>query len=162
MPTNTSPSPDPPGTPSPEPMTIPDKIQRLYENYLEQARQVEREHRPLDGFMGFGQKTSDDPCHERFVKAVEALLKTAVQENLGSGQALAALEYIYRAPKENRKPLAAYWMLIAVHGQTLELIGQLSREDAGTLWKEYKETYRRRDRLPAQEKVLAALDRARK
>lgn len=145
-----------------KPMTVFDKIQRLYENYLEQARQAEREHRPLDGLMGFGQKTSDAPCHERFAAAMEALLKAAARENRESGQTRAVLEYIYRAPKENREPLAAYWMLIAVHGQTLELIGLLDREDAGTLWKEYKEIYRRWDRLPAQEKVLAALDRTRK
>lgn len=129
---------------------------------MEQARQVEREHKPLDGLMGFGQKTADAPCHERFAMAMETLLKAAVQENLMSDQIRAALEYIYRAPKENHEPLAAYWMLIAVHGQTLELIGLLSQEDAGTLWKEYKEIYRRRDRLPVQKKVLAALDWVRK
>lgn len=118
-------------------MTFLDKLQRLYENYLERARQVEREHKPLDGLMGFGKKTSDDPCHKRFAMAVETLLKAAARENPGTSQIRAILECVYRAPRENPEPRAAYWTLIAVHCHTLELIEQLSQEDAGTLWKEY-------------------------
>lgn len=143
-------------------MTTFEKVQRLYESYLDQARQVERERKPWDGVLGFGPKTSDDPCHSQFAETMEAQLKTMVEEGLDPNEAREVLGYIYRAPKENREPVAAYWMLVAVHGQTLESIGRLSQEDAGALWAEYKGLYRRWDRLPAQEKVLAALDRARK
>ena len=70
------------------------------------------------------------------------------------------LAYIYRAPSEHREPLTAYWMLQAVHGLTVPLIGFLDPSDARTLGEEYAGTYRRRDRFPAQKKALAALKKA--
>ena len=60
---------------------------------------------------------------------------------------------------EHREPLSAFWMLKAVHGLTLDLIGHLSPADAAELLKAYKDTYPRPERLPAQKKVLAALKR---
>lgn len=143
-------------------MTVFEKILRLYEGYLEQARKIEQECNPMESVLGFGSKPSDAPCHDQFIKAMGALLNTASEDNLSSNEIREVLEYIYRAPKENHPPLAAYWMLIAVHGQTMDLIKQLNREDAGALWAEYKKIYRHWDRLPAQERMLAALDLARK
>ena len=137
-------------------------LKRLYEEYLTEARQAEAKLRPLDGFLGLGRKNSDDPCHGRFTERLETLLKSAAEENPGSAELRAMLSYIYRAPKENPEPPVAYWTLMAVHGLTPELAGQLCREDAEALWEEYRAAYPRRERLPAQKKALSALDAARK
>ena len=51
----------------------------------------------------------------------------------------------------------AYWMLLAVHGLSLPLIGRLSAPDADGLYRSYAKAYRRWERLPVQEQVLAAL-----
>ena len=139
-----------------------EELRRLYGEYLAEARQAEAKLRPLDGVMGFGRKSSDDPCHSRFAEELEALLKTAAADGLKSGELRAMLSYIYRAPKENPEPLAAYWMLMAIHGLTPDLAERLDREDAEALWEEYRAAYPRRERLPAQKKVLSALDAARK
>ena len=139
-----------------------EELERLYAEYLAEARRAEANRRPLDGMFGFGRKSGDDPCHERFAQELEALLKAAAEKGVASGELRGMLAYIYRAPKENREPLAAYWMLMAVHSLTPELAGRLCREDAQALWEEYQTAYPRRDRLPAQKKVLAALDAARK
>ena len=139
-----------------------EEIRRLYGEYLAEAREAEAKLRPLDGVMGFGRKSSDDPCHNRFQEALEAMLRSAAKEGPESAELRAMLSYIYRVPKENREPLATYWMLMAVHGLTSDLIGQLYRENAETLWKEYRAAFPRWERLPAQKKVLSALDAARK
>lgn len=138
------------------------ELRRLYGEYLARARQAEAELRPLDGAFGFGRRSEDDPCHSRFTEELGTLMRAAAAEGLESAELRAMLAYMYRAPKENREPLAAYWMLMAVHGLTLELAGQLRREDAEALWGEYNAAYPRRERLPPQKKVLAALDAARK
>ena len=140
----------------------PEELRRLYEEYLSGARQAEAKLRPFDGFLGFGRKSSDDPCHGRFMKELETLLKSAAEEGIESAGLRAMLSYIYRAPRENPEPPAAYWMLMAAHGLTPELAGRLCREDAEALWEEYRAAYPRRERLPAQKKVLSALDAARK
>ena len=141
-------------------MTHLEELERLYGEYLVQARQSNRD--PLNGAFGFFKKSGDDPCHSRFARELEALLRSAAEEEADPGELCAMLRYIYLAPKENREPQAAYWMLMAVHALTPELAGRLRREDAEALWSEYRAAYPRWDRLPAQKKVLAALDTARK
>ena len=143
-------------------MTRLEELERLYGEYLAQAHEAEANRKPLDGAFGFGKKSEDDPCHDRFAQGLETLLRSAAEEGIDPGELRAILEYIYRAPKEHREPLAVYWMLLAVHGLTPELAGRLRREDAEALWREYRAAYPRWDRLPAQKKVLAALDAARK
>ena len=147
---------------TPGPMTHLEELERLYGEYLVQARRAESDRDPLNGAFGFFKKSGDDPCHSRFARELEELLKSAAEEGIDPGELRAMLEYIYRAPKEHREPSAAYWMLMAVHALTPELAGRLRREDAQALWDEYRAAYPRGDRLPAQKKVLAALDTARK
>ena len=135
-------------------------VRRLYADYLEQVRQAELARKPLQGYMGFGPRLGDAPCHGLFAQNLEALLKDIERGEACSGEVREILEYIYRAPQEHRKPPAVYWMLIAVHGLTIELTGRLAAEDAMALWAEYKKLYRRGERLAIQKKVLAALRRA--
>ena len=131
-----------------------EEIRRLYEAYLEQVRQAEQSRRPFDGYMGFGPKLGDAPCHGQFARDLEALLKDLARQAPDSGQARELLEFIYRAPQQHREPRAVYWMLLAVHALTAELIGLLNREDAQELLEEYKGLYGQRGQPPAQKKVL--------
>ena len=133
------------------------EIRQLYADYLEQVRQAELSRKPLEGYMGFGRRLGNDPCHGEFAKALEDLLGDIAGRWPDSGETRAMLEYIYRAPMEHREPLAVYWMLIAVHGPTIQLLDRLNREDLLEIWTEYKKLYQRGDRLPVQKKVLAAL-----
>ena len=137
-----------------------EEIQKLYADYLEQVRRSELSRKGLTGYMGFGPKLGDDPCHGQFAQALEALLKDIVQTEPDSGAAREILAYIYRAPQEHLKPQAVYWMLIAAQGLTIELAGRLNREDAQALWMEFKKLHRWGERLTAQKKVLAALKSA--
>lgn len=139
-----------------------EELRRLYEEYIVEAREARAKLKYFEGVFGFGRKSSDDPCHSRFMEAFEELMNAVAAEGLDSAELREMLAYIYRAPAENREPQAVYWMFMAVHGLTLELAGQLSREDAEALWSEYRKVYPRWERLPAQKKVLSALDAARK
>lgn len=138
-------------------MTTLDGIRCLYTGYLSEARLVEQERKPTDGLLGFGPKPADAPCHDRFAKDLESLLDAIMEEEPGPALVREVLTYIYRAPLENREPLSAYWMLLAVHGLTVGLIDKLDRADAEKLWKQYQKDYPRWDRLPAQEEVLSLL-----
>ena len=66
---------------------------------------------------------------------------------------------MYTIPEAHREPRSSYWMLIAVQGLTLELMDGLDREDAAALGALFNRTYPRRDRLPHQKKICAALMR---
>ena len=133
------------------------ELESLYDAYLAEAERVERERKPADGLFGIGKKPSDDPCHDRFVAELEAFLKAFAASEPDSGTARQALAYIYEAPQKHREPDSAYWMLLAVHGMTLPLIGRLDAPDAAALREEYTKRYPRRERFPAQKQVLSAL-----
>lgn len=140
-------------------MELLEELQSLYTGYLLKTAQLERDRKPADGLLGMGSGPAADPCHDRFAQELEALLHR--MDSLPSSQLFQALSFIYTAPFAHRDNPSAYWMLQAVHGLTVPLIPRLSPEDAQALRTQYQEDYPRRERLPAQKQVLAALKRNR-
>ena len=126
-------------------------ILKIYDSYFEKALAAEKNRKPTDGMFGIGKKPGDDPCHTEF--AASAPDSAAVSE---------LLAYMYGIPKEHQDPKSVYWMLIAVHGLTAELIPRLGRDEAAVLYREYGAAYRRWERLPVQQQVYRALAQAAK
>ena len=139
-----------------------DSLQALYDGYLKDAIQVEKNRKPGEGIFGIGKRPSDDPCHDRFTENLKKLLEDFRAGGPESGEVRDVLRYIYRAPKEHPEPKTAYWLLIAVQSLTKELIPLLSGEDAAALAKEYTGIYKRWERLPIQKQILDALTTASK
>lgn len=137
-------------------------IRALYEAYIAKAEQLERDKKPGDGLFGLTSGPKDDPCHDRFAAQLEALFREMRARSPSSAEVREMLAYVYRMPLEHREPLTVYWMLQAVHGMTADLAELLTAQDAQVLRDAYVKDYRRWERLPAQKKALAALDRARK
>ena len=132
----------------------------LYEAYIAKADQLAREAKPGAGWFGLPGGPKSDPCHEQFARDAQELFASMAAQRPASAQARQALEYIFRAPEENRNDQSLYWMMQAVHGYTPPLAACLSPEDARVLREAYAKQYRRWERLPAQKKALAALEQA--
>ncbi len=143
-------------------MSALERVRALYEQYLATTERLERDRRPGDGLFGFGKSPKDDPCHDQFAVALEALLGEILAGEPDSGETREVLEYIYRAPQVYPEPQTAYWMFQAVHGLTVPLAARLTPADAQAVRDEYVKTYRRWERMPSHKRALAALDRARK
>ena len=141
-------------------MTRLEELERLYGEYLARAHEAEANRKPLDGAFGFGKKSADDPCHDRFAQALEHLLLDIRAQAPPSGEVRDALDAIYRAPLDHPWPLSAHWMLKAVHGMTAPLADLLTAADARALYDAYARDYPRWDRLPSQKQALRALDAA--
>ena len=73
------------------------------------------------------------------------------------GEARGAAEFMLTFALGHRDAGAAYWMLLASHVLALPLIELLSPPEARSLLEAYEAGYPRRDRLPAQKKVISAL-----
>ena len=132
----------------------------LYEAYIAKAEQLARHAKPGAGWFGLPGGPKNDPCHEQFARDAEALFASMGARRPDSAQARQALEYIFRAPEENRNDQSLYWMMQAVHGFVGPLAACLSPEDARALREAYAGQYRRWERLPAHNKALAALEQA--
>ena len=139
-----------------------DNLQALYDGYLKEAIQVEKNRKPGEGIFGIGKKPSDDPCHDRFASNLKEWLEAFGEEGPDSAEIREVLSLIYRAPKKYPDPKSSFWMLIAVQSLTLGLIPRLSESDARALVGEFAGLYKRWERLPVQKQILDALIRAEK
>lgn len=137
-----------------------EKLEALYEGYLNEFRRLEQGRRPFEGAFGLAGGPQSYPCHDKFAGDLERLLRDFAAQAPSSGQVEQALDYIYfTAPVRWRAEPAVDWMLLAVHGFTLELIGLLDAGGAETLRRAYQSAYPRRSLLPVQSKLLAALQK---
>ena len=133
------------------------RITALYETYLYAVRTLERNRKPGEGIFGLKGGPADDPCHDRFVDDLTAVITDFAAQEPSSAECRAVLEHMFTVPSAHRELKSAYWMLIAVHGLTPPLIDRLSAADARALYTRYGAEYRRWERLPVQRQVLDAL-----
>ena len=137
------------------------EIQNLIEEYAEKAAELERNRRFGEGLFGITRGPADDPCHDKFVQDLREMLVQFAAQEPSSNQVLSILETIYDAASPYESIKSAYWMLLAVHGQTLDLIPQLDPADAADLLSRYKKQFPRRFRMPVQRQVITALSNQR-
>ena len=135
------------------------EIQTLIEEYADKAADLEKNRRFGEGLFGITRGPADDHCHDQFVEDLRAMLTQFAGQNPSSGQVLSVLETVYSAAAPYESVKSAYWMLLAVHGQTLDLIPLLNPEDASGLLSRYKKQFPRRFRMPVQRQVITALSR---
>lgn len=134
------------------------EVRRLYADYEAKFQAQERKRKPLEGAFGLGGGPGSHPCHDEFAEQLKVLLCSPEAESLSPEQTRQLLEYICFAPARHPDGQdAVYWMKLAVHSLTTDLLPRLAPEDARALYDAYRNTYPRQNRLPAQETLLAAL-----
>ena len=136
-----------------------EQVRQIYEDYLTEIRQLEANRKPGEGLLGIGKGPADHPCNDQFVSALETALGELARQP-DPRQIPPVLRYMYEIPLGYRELKTAYWMLLAVHGLTLESVGRLQPPEAEAIRDWYAEHYPPRDRLPAQKQVLKALKHA--
>lgn len=130
-----------------------ERLDFLYDNYLKKVDYLEKNRKLGEGIFGMKGGPSDDPCHERFAEELSEYLHALTEP----AEIRDALETVYFTPKQHAGLKTAYWMLLAVHSVTLDLIERLPGKDAGELLERYGKEYPRRERFPVQKRVLAEL-----
>ncbi|MBR6839172.1 MAG: hypothetical protein IKM82_01120 [Oscillospiraceae bacterium] len=133
------------------------RLEALYNDYIGIVRELERNRKFGDGLFGIRPGPANDPCHDRFAADAEKLLKEFGDTSPTSEECAALLRYLFTAPEAWRELTCAYWMLIAVQGYGIDLIGYLEPADAKALAEILSAAYPRYIRLPVQEKLLKRL-----
>lgn len=132
-------------------------LEALYNDYIDIVRELERNRKFGDGLFGIRPGPADDPCHDRFAADVKKLMEDFRDTSPGSEDCAALLRYMFTVPEAWRELTCAYWMLIAVQGSGIDLIGYLNPADAKALAEILSAAYPRHIRLPIQEKLLKRL-----
>ena len=143
-------------------MTPLEQVQNLYTAYTIQAMEVAKNTPYTSGLFGMGRRASDDPCHERFIESLTALMKEFKESGVPSAELREALSFIFEAHGQYTDKPDIYWMLIAAHGAAVEVIPRLSREDASALRDQYEKLFKRPSRMPVQTKIVKLLGQAAK
>ena len=135
------------------------RVEKLYCDYIRKAEELERNRKIGAGLFGLTPGPADDPCHERFARELEELLKACTDSAPASEAAAEILRFQFQAPQAHQEPKSLYWMLIAVQGLGQILAERLNASDAALLADEYGALYPRRLRLPVQKQLLKTLER---
>ena len=138
------------------------RLRELYESYLKEVELAEFNRKPAAGLLGLKGGPADDPCHDRFAERLHAFYDELAVRQTDSATIRALMEYSCTAPLAKDVPRTAYWMLIAVQSLTQPLIGLLNAQDAGALAELWEKSFRRRERMPAQIKLIKELKAAAK
>lgn len=140
-------------------MTV-DELRAIYAQYLEEAQGLEKKRRFGDGLFGFGRRPADHPCHERLVEDVTGAVRAMAEE--GSPELAAALDLICDAPGEHPDPPSIHWTLVAAQGAMLAAIPALTPAEAAALRGRFAAAHPRSRRMPVEEEILRALEKAEK
>ena len=133
------------------------RLRALLEQYREQAAEDERKAAFLAGAFGMRGGPADDPCHDRFAETLRGFYEEFAAQKPESASVKELMAYACTVPTVRREPRTAYWMLIAVQSLTQPLLGLLTPQDAGELAALYEKSYKRRERMPSQIKLIRAL-----
>lgn len=135
-----------------------EQIIDLYDRYVQQVADLEAHRKFGEGLFGSKDGPKNHPCHQKFADDLEELLKEMEKTAPGSAAVTEVLSFIYAAPRRYSPPMSGYWMLIAVQGLTAPLTDKLNRNDAKALLDQYCQDYKRRERLPVQDRVVRLLE----
>ena len=138
------------------------RLRALYENYLAEAEEAEKNRKLGAGWFGMKGGPADDPCHDRFAVALREYLAELSGSGAPSGFLRDEIAWVFTAPLKYREPRAAYWMLIAVQSLCRPLIGSLTPQDAGALAELLEKSFRRSERMPVQIELIKELKAASK
>lgn len=128
------------------------ELEQLYGAYLDLVAQLNRNRKLWDGAFGLRGGPADNPCHEKLVRDVEAALA-----DLDPARRPQGVEYILRQPLEHKDDPVVYYTLMAAQGATIPYLSALPVDQAKALRGWFEHTFPRRERMPCQDKVLAAL-----
>ena len=133
------------------------RLQGLYEAYLKEVELLEFNRKPGAGIFGLKGGPADDPCHDRFAETLRCFYEGFAAQQPESAAVRELMAFACTLPTVRREPRTAYWMLIAVQSLTQPLIGLLTPQDAGELAALYEKSFKRRERMPMQIKLIKAL-----
>ena len=144
----------------PEPEEALLRQRELYDAYIRKVLDLELNRKPGAGIFGMKGGPADDPCHERFAESLRSFYDELAARKPESETVRRLMAYACTAPQKKEIPRTAFWMLIAVQGLLQPLVALLSAQDAQELVESYEKSYRRRERMPVQNKLIKALQTA--
>ena len=137
------------------------QLKEHYEEYAATIKEVRKNARMFDGFLGLGKDPRNHPCHDTFYQAVGAWTEAFVASQPEQDAAMEAARFILETPLDYKEQ-ECYWFMFAAHGYIKPLISYLGKENCALLGQRLEDCYKKRDRMPLQKELLKLLAKAAK
>lgn len=137
-----------------------ERIEAAYRVFLDGMEEYRRTRRAIDGLLGFG--GSGARCQDDFVSELRNAVGEYIENSPNTGDAYDTLLFMTSRANEyckHNKRDETYWMLLATHALALPLTELIEPADAAALSELFEDIYPKRERFPAQKKLLNALKR---
>ncbi len=132
------------------------ELQKIYDQYAEDVRQVRQKASCFAGLFGMGDDPRKHPCHEAFYEAVGHWVEAFVQTGPAPEDVSAAVRYILEAAVLHWEEESC-WYMYAAQKHAEALIPMLSRQTCGELRERYEQWYPPIERMPVQTKIYRML-----
>lgn len=135
------------------------QLATIYEEYAATIKNVRKNARLFDGFLGMGKDPRNDACHDVFFQAVGAWVTEFLATEPDQDALMQAARYIIETPVSYNGQ-ECYWFMFAAHGHVKPLIPLLNRENCAQLAGSMEKLYKKRDRMPLQKEILKLLTKS--
>lgn len=132
-------------------------LRAALENYRTELAALQKDRKLLDGIFGTGSTVKSNACHERFDRAVEAVMEQLLADGASGDEIGEAAAFVLDAAEPGGAMNSLELYLVAVQRHCLPLIGLIPQEQAAALAQRYEKKWPRRFRLPVQTEILKAL-----
>ena len=137
------------------------QLNTLYTEYAETVKDVRKNARMFDGFLGMGKDPKNHACHDAFYQAVGQWVTEFLQTQPAQETLMTAAVFLLETPVVYAGQ-ECYWYMYASHGHMKPLIPHLSKENCGELARRLEKSYKKVDRMPLQKELLKMLTKAAK
>lgn len=135
------------------------QLATIYEEYAATVKEVRKNARMFDGFLGLGKDPRNDACHDAFFQAVGTWVTEFLATEPDQDALMQAVKYMIETPVTYNGQ-ECYWFMFAAHGHVKPLIPLLSKENCAKLASSMEQLYKKRDRMPLQKEILKLLTKA--
>lgn len=135
-----------------------EELQEIYTEYIDDMQAAVKKTKITGGVKSVFTGRTVDPRQELFHKEVSKKMKKILEEEPSCEEAARISDYILHAHEEILEETPAWYMLIAMHGQVLELVSFLEPAQAKQMYEAYEAAFpNKRTRYPVQDDLLKAL-----
>lgn len=135
------------------------QLATIYEEYAQKVKEVRKNARMFDGFLGLGKDPRNDACHDAFFQAVGTWVTEFLATEPEQAALMQAAKFIIETPVAYSSQ-ECYWFMFASHGHVKPLIPLLNKENCSQLAASIEQLYKKRDRMPLQKEILKLLAKA--
>ena len=140
-----------------------ERLEKLYLDYDEKYTEVRKKSNFFNEFIGIGGTVKNHPCHTDFHDGVLAWIAEFVAKQPTSEETRQVCDFLLETPipyREKNNP--CHWFMYVCVGSIQDLVPFMNKADCAAVADKLGKLYKKRERMPVQDKAYKMLLKAAK